>query len=135
MEQQVSVIGGSFAPRITADKVAEYRVIAETVTDREIQSHMVSLCEMMATWLQTPDVSMQSVGPFGQPIAKLPKEEIDRIWDTVPWPNECKMIGECFEKLTDTAQRNAAFHLLWYAVELANDRQPCTKDLLPADMQ
>lgn len=135
MEQKVSVIGGSFAPRITVEKVAEYRAIAEGVQDRETQAHMLDLCDMMDTWLQTPDIPMQSAGPFGQPIAKLPKDEIDRIWDTVPWPRECKLIGECFAELTDNAQKNAAHHLLWYAVELSNDRQPCTKDLLPANLQ
>jgi hypothetical protein len=62
-------------------------------------------------------------------IIPLEKEEIERIWDVVPWPKECDVIGECFDKLTGEL-RNAAFHLLWYARELAIDREPITNDKL-----
>lgn len=130
----VRMIGGSFAPRITPDKVAEYRNIANGVSDAQARGYMLDLCDMMDSWHQTPDFGGGAPNALRMPVTQLPEEEVQRIWDVVPWKEECDLMGKCFDRL-EGDQRNAAFHLLWYAVELTNDRQPCTKDLLPADMQ
>jgi hypothetical protein len=129
----VRMIGGSFAPRLTPEKVAEYRDTAQAVADAQARGYMLDLCNMMDLWHQTPDFGGGAPNALSMPVTPLPEEEVQRIWDVVPWKDECDLMGQCFDKL-EGDQRNAAFHLLWYAVELTNDRQPCTKDLLPADM-
>lgn len=123
------LIGGSFAPTIDEQKLAEYRTIASAVEDRQAAQYMTDLCDMVELFKQTPDSTESGVPhPVIGVIVPLAQEEIDRIWDAVPWPQECDVIGEVFETLTDPAQRNAAFHLLWYARELSVDREPLTKE-------
>ena len=60
-----------------------------------------------------------------------------------PWLEECQMYQQLFDALptgrqgdgpvTDQAAcelRNAAFHLLWHALEITHDREPLTSDKL-----
>jgi hypothetical protein len=128
------MIGSTAAPRLTPDKVAEYRALAGTVEDREARYYMLDLCRMVEVWLETPDLPPGPPNVLGFPVTPLTQEEIARLDEVVPFRNECEAMGKSFESLQGD-QRNAAFHLLWYAYELTADRQPCTKDLLPADMQ
>lgn len=127
--------GGSFAPPIDADTVDRYRVLAEAAGNEMIAGYMRDLCRMVATFQETPK-SRKAPKPHpsgvGQ-IVKLEAAEVDRIFDVVPWPAECDLIGQAFDKLHPVHQRdvrNAAFHLLWYARELAQDREPITTDTL-----
>ena len=142
-------IGGSFAPPITAEKLSEYRALAKGA-DARIQDAMLPLCEMVEVFQQTPDSSEPGhPHPVGRGvIVPLEEQEIKRIWDHVPWPDECELLGRLFETLPDGYEertidgarqvvlvdpgardlRNAAFHLLWYARELTQDREPITND-------
>lgn len=129
-------VGGSFAPPLPSEKLAEYRRLAEGCSDRECRYYMEELCRMVESFQQTPRSSAQgSPHPSGRGlIVPLAPEEVERMWDLVPWEAECNAMQACFDKLgtsgKEVALRNAAFHLLWFAKELTKDREPITNDQL-----
>lgn len=117
----VRFLGGSFAPPITAEQVAEYRELAKSA-ELPVRDAITELATMVEVFLETPTTD----GP------NLPEAEVKRIWDYVPWDHECEALKPLFETLPTGPLRNAAFHLLWYAVELTQDREPATTDRYPA---
>jgi hypothetical protein len=127
-------IGGSFAPPLDAAGLARYRELAEAASG-QVKDYMIELCDMLALFWQTGESRNGGTPhPSGRgTIIPLEDDEIKRIWDAVPWPNECDLIGQVFDGIPADTQadlRNAAFHLLWYARELAADREPITNDKL-----
>jgi len=124
-------IGGSFAPPLPANKLATYKTLAGSCPDRQCKEKMLELIGMMELFQKTPASTLPGTPhPVGVGIkVPLEKEEIARIWDVVPWANECDGIGRLFDQLEGDV-RNAAFHLLWFARELAADREPLTNDKL-----
>ena len=134
--------GGSFAPPLTPEKIAAYRGLAETAPTA-VRDAVRQLCDMAELFQQTPPSSRPGTPhPSGRGV-KVPLEqsEIDRIWDAVPWDdevpgdhvNECAVLARLFDGISNEDNeplRNAAFHLLWYAKELARDREPITTDRL-----
>lgn len=122
------LVGGSFAPPLTADKLDDYAALAETA-DRRVKEYMLELVNMLRVFWQTGESTAESeTTPLGHPITPLEEAEIERIWDVVPWPEECDVMGQIFDALPNGELRNAAYHLLWYARELAADREPTTSD-------
>lgn len=129
--------GGSFAPPIDEAKLARYRALADGVGDAMIGGYMRDLCDMVALFRQTPDSTRPATPhPSGRgAIVPLEEDEIARIWNAVPWPRECDVMGEAFDRLDPQREkdtRDAAFHLLWFARELTQDREPITTDRLEA---
>lgn len=139
-------LGGSFAPPLDAQKLADYRELAKSASDPRIQDKMLSLCEMMEVFHQTPASALSgSPHPIGEMqdaqgnkyrapvVVPLEDSEVKRIWDYVPWDYECDGLGTLFETIpneTHKSLRDAAFHLLWFARELTRDREPLTNDKL-----
>lgn len=137
-------IGGSFAPPLSAEKLEEYRGLAVTSDSPATAEAMLKLCKMVEVFQQTPP-SMEPgiphpVGEFrdarnGQlktvTITPLAQAEKERIFDVVPWAHENEMYAKLFDGInaeTHKPLRDAAFHLLWFAVELEKDREPITND-------
>lgn len=142
-------IGGSFAPSIDEAKLATYRTLAESAPDM-VRVEMLKLCDMVAVFWETPRSTLPGTPhPVGQVqvngrvistwVTPLAQEEIDRIWDHVPWSsavpgehlNECEALGQLFGGIsneTNKPLRDAAFHLLWIGVELSKDREPLFSD-------
>lgn len=124
------LIGGSFAPPLDESKLAAYEALAATA-DRRVKEQMSQLIAMLRVFWETGESKAEPQrSPIGVLVTPLEDDEIDRIWDHVPYPDECDGIGRVFDTLPDGAIRNAAFHLLWYARELAADREPVTNDKL-----
>lgn len=148
-------IGGSFAPPVDDAKIDRFEQLAKECSDSQIQGYMLDLVKMLRTFRETPESQRPgSSHPSGVgTIVPLEDAEIERIWDVVPWPEECDVMGRVFDKLpagcrrvndptapkgyrieiTDQDacdRRNAAYHLLWFARELAQDREPLTNDKL-----
>lgn len=134
-------VGGSFAPPLPDAKLTEYEALANNAPG-QIKDEMLKLVKMLRVFRETPD-SKKPGKPHATGIAMvvpLEEEEVKRIWDYVPWGdesddhiNECDQIGKLFDKIDPVANkdlRNAAFHLLWFARELAQDREPITNDRL-----
>lgn len=126
-------IGGSFAPPITADLLSEYRAAAAAAGDQKIKDAMLQLCDMVELFQQTP-ASRNGGTPHPSGLGlmvPLEDAEVQRIWDAVPWDYECDAIQSLFDTLSpESPLRTPAFHLLWMAKELTQDREPMTTDKL-----
>lgn len=136
----VQRIGGFFAPPLTNSKIEEYKRLAKDAP-RSIREEMEKLCYMVEVFWETPE-STKSSTPHGSGVGfvtPLEQSKVERMWDLVPWSdevpgdhvNECEMLGRLFDGIDPTTHkplRDAAFHLLWYAVELSKDREPMTTD-------
>lgn len=130
----MSRFGGSFAPPMDDAKLASYYELAEKAPPA-VRDEMQKLCRMMEVFGETPRSRQRGTPhPSGMgAIVPLEPAEIHRIDQHVPYEHECKMLTELFETLDPEEQRdlrNAAFHLLWFAVELCKDREPITNDQL-----
>jgi hypothetical protein len=129
-----------FAPTITREKLARYETLVEDAPAR-VADYMSQLIDMVKLFYETPTSSHAPrmipvrLGTKHEevPAVKLEDEEIERIWDAVPWMDELDVMGKQFDTLSaeneaDRELRNAAFHLLWYGRELTLDREPMTKE-------
>lgn len=138
-----------FAPPLTSERLAAYKSLAAGA-EPPVREAMEGLIRMAEVFQETPASALPGVplqteytrSPFrdaaGKPkpppdIVPLSGEEIDRIWDHVPWDHEIRALEPLFEAIDPRSQkelRDAAFHLKWYATELALDREPMTQDRL-----
>lgn len=129
------LFGGCFAPPLTPEKLATYRTLAATAAP-EIGEAMVKLCDMVDKFWETPDSSLPGEqNLIGFTEVPLEPVEIKRIWDWVPYADELRLYAVRFDTInpvSEKALRDAAHHLLWYGVELFNDREPLTSNKLPA---
>lgn len=160
MQPQRKIIGGSFAPPLPVARVAEYREVIERDAPEQLREALLGLCTMMEAFSETPESQEPAApNPIGiGKVQKLEQAEIERLWDLVPWPYEVDALrGECNARIAETEvdadnyRRHAEYkargermpwhewtptlsyaarHLLWYAKELAEDREPCTADKL-----
>lgn len=127
-------IGGSFAPPLDAEGLKKYRELAESAEPRT-RDAMLSLCDMVKAHHSLPKSKKAgSVHPSGSGvIVPLEDKAIEDLDPHVPYEDECRLLGELFDKIDAGRQkelRNAAFHLLWFANELTRDREPMTSDKL-----
>jgi hypothetical protein len=126
-------VGGSFAPPLTAEKLREYRTAIERTAPEDLKASLLGLCAMVEEFGKTP-ASDQPAAPHPAGMGhlqKLDEAEIKRIWDLVPWSWEVDALRlRCASIPADSPLRTPAYHLLWYAKELAEDREPCTCDKL-----
>jgi endonuclease III len=123
--------GGSFAPPLSQEKLAAYKVLASNAPPR-IKDAMNELIVMVSKFKETPDSTLSAqLHPSGAAmVVPLEKQEVDRIWDFVPWDDELATMNKVFESIPKGELRNAAYHLLWFGRELCNDREPLTTDKL-----
>jgi hypothetical protein len=127
--------GGSFAPPLTDKQLDNYEDLANECDDPQVQDYMLNLVKMVRKFRETePSKKKGTKHPSGVgTITQLEDAEIERIWDVVPWMEETKVMSEVFDRISpddDKELRNAAHHLLWFAVELSQDREPLTNDKL-----
>jgi hypothetical protein len=124
------LVGGSFAPPISDEQITSYEAMAKSA-DRRVSQYMLELVKMLRVFRQTPDSTLPgSPHPVKGVMIPLENTEIERIWEYVPWPEECDVIDGVFASLPSGELRNAAYHLLWFARELTKDREPITADKL-----
>lgn len=130
-------IGGSFAPPLTEDLLTKYEALLGSLDPQSQTADAFRIVLNCAKqWWEQPDSSGASTRPhpvgrgtiidLDEPIAKA-------LWDHIPWDEELDVYANVFEKIDPVAERdlrNAAFHLLWHAKELARDREPLTNDKL-----
>ena len=110
-------VGGSFAPPLTSEKLAKYRQLADTATE-QVREIMLKLCDMVELFQQTPVSPLPGTPhPSGRgTIIPLTPEEIERIWDAVPWKDEVEMYKTLFQPLQqDVCARNTRRIEEWQA--------------------
>lgn len=133
------LVGGSFAPPLTEDKLKEYKLLAATA-DIRISEIMLKLIEMVEVFNQTPTSILKPELHRTGIVNQIPLEdaEITRIWNYVPWDYELEAYSKLFETIDNTNNkplRDACFHLLWFARELEADREPITNDKIVFNTQ
>ena len=127
-----SEAGGSFAPPIDDAKLSAYKQLIDALDPKTpAGGYARELVTMFETFQQTPPSTLPGKKhPSGTgEIVPLEESEVARMWELVPWKEECDTMGKAFDALTGDV-RNACFHLLWYARELTLDREPITTDKL-----
>lgn len=128
--------GGSFAPPLSDDLLAQYRARAEALEPQSpIRDAMLKLLAACEVWWELPE-SNGSGRPHASGkgvIIDLEPEHVLALWDHVPWDWELKAYGILFDKIDPVGERDlrdAAYHLLWHGWELYLDREPLTADKL-----
>ena len=129
-----SYIGGSFAPPLTDEALADYHALA-LAAEPEVRDAMLELHACVAQWWDLPESTGEGTphaSGRGQVVA-LDEPIKAALEQAIPWPRELTAIGTLFETIpagTEPNLRNAAFHLLWFVTELCLDREPMTADKL-----
>lgn len=141
-----AAIGGprvGAAPPLTPEKIAAYRALVPSASEI-VADALLRLCGLAEHFQKTPASSLPGSGKSVGLIVPLTETERRRIWDKVPWQNDAERLkyGKIGDDSIDdyrkvfraldagTLLSNAAWHLLWYALELALDREPITTDRL-----
>jgi hypothetical protein len=126
--------GGSFAHPLTAEKLAKYRELAGEGSPA-VKDSVLSLCDMVEAYLALPEPK-GAARPHGSGEGRfqdLDQEQVEALWQVVPWPHEANAMQRLFDDLPARSPlRDAAFHLVWYAQKLSRDLVPWTKDRLPS---
>lgn len=128
------MVGGSFAPPLPPETVGGYRALASSASP-QVREWVLKFCDMVDHFRLTPDSKRPGVRhPSGKGlVVPLEKVEVERIDEHVPYDEEIEMVKVLFDGIDPVSQkelRDAAYHLLWFACELALDREPITSDKL-----
>jgi hypothetical protein len=145
MLAKTKAVGHSFAPPITAEKLAEYTAIAAGQEPGPVRDALGELCEMVRVFGQTPPSKrpgeaipgdlLAVAGPHAgkklrAEIVPLEEAEVKRIDAVVPWPHEIEGYRRLAKTLPPGPVHEALRHLIWYAAQLTRDREPITLDTL-----
>lgn len=135
MSKPTAWLGGSFAPPIDEAKMDAYAALAATA-EPAIKDAMLGLLKMVRAWWELPESTLPGTKHAAFPratVTQLEEAHVLELWDLVPWQDELDVFAKRFEALDPVGQkplRDAAFHLLWFGVELCKDREPITADKL-----
>lgn len=135
-----------FAPPLTDDQIAAYEKLANGLPDSrgDVRDAMRECLAAVKLWWELPEskgsAKDQSVElrHRGQEtlvkLVSLTPDLVQKLWDAVPWGYELDAMQSLFDRIdpAEKGLRDAAFHLLWHARELCLDREPLTRDRLPA---
>lgn len=150
-----------FAPPLTDALIDRYAALADALPDSrgDVRDAMRECLAAARLWWELPesngtpkDMSVEVKHRGKDTLVKivcLTPDLVQKLWDAVPWGYEIaamsKLFGRAFHGIDpdtgeqihepwimDKAVCDAAFHLLWFARELALDREPLTQEKLPA---
>jgi hypothetical protein len=113
--RRIQHVGGSFAPPLTDELLANYAELADTA-EPEIRDAMLTLHKCAAAWWEQPE----STSP-GRPhmsgrgtIIALDKPIAAALWDLIPWTRELVSMGELFASVqADEVARNSVKLAAW----------------------
>src|SRR3990167_10905289 len=134
-----------FAPPLTEELLAEYQTLVEEQTQEssELREGLDICLTCVRAWWALPESTRTDGHKFSflqggkdlvtSQVTPLEERHIKSLWDVTPWFRECKPLQELFDTISNETQkplRDAAHHLLWHVIEIANDREPLTQDKL-----
>jgi hypothetical protein len=131
----VAQIGGCFAPPLSDEKLASYKAILDGLPASPVKDAMSECYECCAQWWELPESTNGGTPhPVGRGvIVPLDAPIREKLFDAIPWDHQLKGFASLFDGISNTTDkplRDAAFHMLWHAVELFHDREPLTNNLL-----
>ncbi len=122
-----------FAPPLTSGMLKRYWDLAETIGDDEISTSYWFVLRCVDRWDQIPESKSTQTSTHECGLGKivpLDGECRELLGSVIP---SCEQLAECaerFDRLPGGELRDASFHLLWFATELALGREPITNDKL-----
>lgn len=127
--------GGSFAPPLTDEKLAAYKALIDAQPASHLKDALNTVLACSEAWWVAPESTGKGIPhPSGSGfIVDLDAEIAKSLFDVIPWKQELDMFQTLFDGIDNSSERalrDAAFHLLWHARELENDREPITHDKL-----
>lgn len=123
-------IGGSFAPPLTDETLAEYRTLIDVLDPQSLERDaMEQLYKCASAWWEQPEsTGTGRAHPVGRGlIVDLDAPIATALRDSIPWRHELDAWATLFDGLSGPV-RDAAFHLLWFGNELDLNREPITAD-------
>jgi hypothetical protein len=129
-----------FAPPLDDSTLSKYESMISSVKDPELKEGLDTCLNCVKAWYVLPESKgagrtlgiLHKDKPHTYTVTPLEDKHIKTLWDVTPWIKDCEPLKVLFDKLTDKATRDMAFHLLWHTIELALDREPVTQDKLKA---
>lgn len=129
--------GGTFAPPLTDEKLAEYKAMIDALpADSQVKDVCGKLYACTLQWWELPesvDTATRKHQSGRGVITELDADVQKKLWDAIPWDYELQVYAKVLEGIsneTDKPLRDAAHHLLWHVCELNLDREPLTADKL-----
>lgn len=133
-----------FAPPLTDELLARYRVLSVDLEQSPVRDAMLELLACVEKWWELPESTRKDVTRFaiqhqGKPaefaVQPLEEQYVKELYDVTPWMYELEGVSNSqgtgiFDGLPAGELRNAAFHLLWHVKEITLDREPLTQDKL-----
>lgn len=130
-----------FAPAMTDESVAAYRGRVNAMEAGQIKDACDECLKAVEAWWKLPDSTREDVDKFkikhggvDKTFSVVPLEEqhVQDLWDLVPWGYELDAIQSLFNGISQEEKelKDMAFHILWHARELCEDREPLTQDKL-----
>lgn len=123
-----------FAPPLTEEAMGRYAKLIDGVRPKtELRRVLDSLYACCDAWWKAPEPRKAMRTPRGVKPAVVPLDEAAKaaLRGKLPTKQDLQTCSEVLDKIdaaTDKPLRDAAFHLLWHATELANGREPMTRD-------
>lgn len=125
------------APPMTDEKIAAYKSLAAS-QGGEIGDAMATCLRCVEAWWELPESKLPprkwstKIGKANGTINVVPleAEHVAALDAVTPWLRELNSMDGLFDMLPTGDVRNAAFMLLWYAKEIALDREPVTQEKL-----
>ena len=136
------------APPLTDSLLARYELLAGGAGG-PVGDSMLELLAAVKKWWDLPESSRtdglrfvllhrsdptQERKPIDMQMVPLEDDHQRSLFDLIPWGHELQAMQSLFETINPDSHaelRNAANHLLWFVLELFNDREPLTMDKIP----
>jgi hypothetical protein len=121
-----------FAPPLTEEALDRYReLILKVRTKTELRMALDAVYACCEAWWQSPqrEASRTRRG-VKKAVTPLDRPTKDLLRTKLPTKADIAKCSEVFDKIdgsTDKKLRDGAFHLLWHCQELANGREPMTR--------
>ncbi len=125
------------APPLTDVKLAKYAALGTQLVG-EIASEYARCLACVKAWWELPESKLPAVKftavkgghtPAEMHVVPLEAGHIASLDAVTPWLRELETLKTLFDVLTGEV-RDAAFALLWYAIEISLDREPVTQEKL-----
>lgn len=140
MEKELARVA-CLAPALTEEKLAKWQELINNLQmGSELRDALETLFKCVEAWWNAREstekhvVAATGAGFVSGPDVRLQKfdgELKDLLFETTPWMKELKLYDDLLESIHPESEkelRDAAFHMLWFAKEICNDREPLTLD-------
>lgn len=130
-----------FAPVLTDESLVNYRIAVDLLELGPVKDACNGCLKAVEAWHKLPESTRDDVDKFRIrhngvdktfSVVPLKKEHVEQLWELVPWGYELDAMQSLFDGIPAEQKelRNMAFHILWHARELCEDREPLTQDKL-----